>query len=171
VANASSVPPDLFDDWQPGDLLSFPRANPGTALPEVCSGGRRWLLEDLHCIDPRCPCTDVRFVVFDLDRTETGSGSSLAGTFVVSLPSLAPTDLEVENGLLPDAAAAGAIWQQLTSAVPDLADQLAERRQRMKLLTPPAPVREAPAQRQVQPGRNDPCPCGSGNKWKKCCGR
>lgn len=22
----------------------------------------------------------------------------------------------------------------------------------------------------AQPGRNDPCPCGSGRKWKKCCG-
>ena len=24
--------------------------------------------------------------------------------------------------------------------------------------------------RGVQPGRNDPCPCGSGKKYKKCCG-
>ena len=23
----------------------------------------------------------------------------------------------------------------------------------------------------MHPGRNDPCPCGSGNKYKKCCGR
>ena len=23
--------------------------------------------------------------------------------------------------------------------------------------------------RPLQPGRNDPCPCGSGRKWKKCC--
>lgn len=22
-----------------------------------------------------------------------------------------------------------------------------------------------------EPGRNDPCPCGSGKKYKKCCGR
>jgi len=22
-----------------------------------------------------------------------------------------------------------------------------------------------------QPGRNDPCPCGSGKKYKKCCGK
>ena len=22
-----------------------------------------------------------------------------------------------------------------------------------------------------EPGRNDPCPCGSGSKYKKCCGR
>ena len=21
----------------------------------------------------------------------------------------------------------------------------------------------------AKPGRNDPCPCGSGNKYKKCC--
>ena len=23
---------------------------------------------------------------------------------------------------------------------------------------------------QAAPGRNDPCPCGSGKKYKKCCG-
>ena len=22
-----------------------------------------------------------------------------------------------------------------------------------------------------EPGRNEPCPCGSGKKYKKCCGR
>jgi len=34
-------------------------------------------------------------------------------------------------------------------------------------LRPPEPIR------RVQPkvGRNDPCPCGSGKKFKKCCGR
>lgn len=25
--------------------------------------------------------------------------------------------------------------------------------------------------RQVKTGRNDPCPCGSGKKFKKCCGK
>ena len=30
----------------------------------------------------------------------------------------------------------------------------------------------APAQRIAKKiGRNDPCPCGSGKKYKKCCGR
>ncbi len=31
---------------------------------------------------------------------------------------------------------------------------------------PQTPVRHA----APQPGRNDPCPCGSGKKFKKCCG-
>ena len=36
--------------------------------------------------------------------------------------------------------------------------------------SPPAP--QPPAQRaQPKVGRNDPCPCGSGKKHKKCCGR
>jgi preprotein translocase subunit SecA len=34
------------------------------------------------------------------------------------------------------------------------------------------PTRRQPAQRKTaKVGRNDPCPCGSGKKYKKCCGR
>jgi len=34
------------------------------------------------------------------------------------------------------------------------------------------PLREGPAPIKAGPkvGRNDPCPCGSGKKYKKCCG-
>jgi len=40
----------------------------------------------------------------------------------------------------------------------------------------PTPVTEAGQRREAVPagkkvGRNDPCPCGSGKKYKKCCGR
>ena len=34
-----------------------------------------------------------------------------------------------------------------------------------KDLLQPQPVKRAPS-----PGRNEPCPCGSGRKYKKCCG-
>jgi SEC-C motif domain protein len=30
--------------------------------------------------------------------------------------------------------------------------------------------KNAPIVKGPQPGRNDPCPCGSGKKYKKCCG-
>ena len=33
-----------------------------------------------------------------------------------------------------------------------------------------ANVKSAPIVKGPQPGRNDPCPCGSGKKFKKCCG-
>ena len=37
----------------------------------------------------------------------------------------------------------------------------------------PAQMPGSPAAARAQPvvGRNDPCPCGSGKKYKKCCGR
>lgn len=34
---------------------------------------------------------------------------------------------------------------------------------------PDMPVEQAKAERTV--GRNDPCSCGSGKKYKKCCGK
>ena len=41
--------------------------------------------------------------------------------------------------------------------------------ERMRRPAPPAPS-EGPAwQGRTRPGRNDPCPCGSGRKYKKCC--
>jgi uncharacterized protein len=33
----------------------------------------------------------------------------------------------------------------------------------------PAPVPASPPPRTPSPSRNDPCPCGSGLKYKKCC--
>jgi preprotein translocase subunit SecA len=37
---------------------------------------------------------------------------------------------------------------------------------------PPAPKIELPLKRELpKVGRNDPCPCGSGKKYKSCCGR
>ncbi|MCD9027491.1 UPF0149 family protein [Luteimonas sp. BDR2-5] len=53
-------------------------------------------------------------------------------------------------------------WDLLTS-VPGLLLDLNETRLAERVVR--TPVRRAPA-----PGRNDPCPCGSGRKWKKCCG-
>ncbi|MBE6731315.1 MAG: preprotein translocase subunit SecA [Ruminococcaceae bacterium] len=31
-------------------------------------------------------------------------------------------------------------------------------------------IKKAPVKKDKKPGRNDPCPCGSGKKYKKCCG-
>jgi len=33
------------------------------------------------------------------------------------------------------------------------------------------PVKKAPVKKEKKVGRNDPCPCGSGKKYKQCCGK
>ena len=49
------------------------------------------------------------------------------------------------------------------ASLPDLLFDLQQHR--IERLTPRAPVRAGPL-----PGRNEPCPCGSGRKFKHCCG-
>jgi uncharacterized protein len=55
-------------------------------------------------------------------------------------------------------------YQQLFSYAETRLASLSKRVPPPPPASPPAPVTEAV-------GRNDPCPCGSGEKYKKCCGR
>lgn len=67
-------------------------------------------------------------------------------------------DLSVED--IPDKATR----LEIVRAIPEILQSMNDLRQD-ELARPPEPVRRAPT-----PGRNDPCPCGSGKKFKKCCG-
>jgi uncharacterized protein len=51
------------------------------------------------------------------------------------------------------------------------AEQAARQRAAAAARVPGARPSPAPQGRVAPPGRNDPCPCGSGRKYKKCCGR
>ncbi|MFQ5856479.1 MAG: SEC-C metal-binding domain-containing protein [Anaerolineae bacterium] len=62
-----------------------------------------------------------------------------------------------------DARSDGSIVDLAYQLIPDLADAPVKRR-----MTPP-PVPKPTAYEGV--GRNDPCPCGSGKKYKRCCWR
>lgn len=53
-------------------------------------------------------------------------------------------------------------WKVVVGVEPDEPEDTADFE---KLLNPPVPVRNP-----AKVGRNDPCPCGSGLKYKKCCG-
>ncbi len=64
-----------------------------------------------------------------------------------------------------DTASAG---QKPTEAAPPvIAPEMQQ--SRMGPLPVPAPIQ--PVENKEKVGRNDPCPCGSGKKYKKCCGR
>jgi len=52
-------------------------------------------------------------------------------------------------------------WQFILGIEPDKTEDISDLE---KLLDPPKPVQSEKV------GRNDPCPCGSGKKYKKCCG-
>lgn len=58
---------------------------------------------------------------------------------------------------------------KLRQRVPELDQFFAVRHERVKALFALAKARHTPV-RSSRFGRNDPCPCGSGRKFKRCCG-
>ncbi|MBI4649679.1 MAG: SEC-C domain-containing protein [Bacteroidia bacterium] len=52
-------------------------------------------------------------------------------------------------------------WQVIVGIEPDKTEDISDVE---RLLNPPKPVMNT-----VTTGRNDPCPCGSGKKYKHCC--
>jgi len=52
-------------------------------------------------------------------------------------------------------------WQVIVGIEPDKPEDISDIE---RLLNPPKPVAKA-----ITIGRNDPCPCGSGKKYKRCC--
>jgi uncharacterized protein len=79
------------------------------------------------------------------------------------LDELVTGELAVEPGDAPEPLAYRERMDTIASLPGMLADLHAHR---LEALTPRQPVRRA-----ATPGRNDPCPCGSGRKYKACCGK
>ncbi|MDT8444250.1 MAG: SEC-C metal-binding domain-containing protein [Desulfuromonadales bacterium] len=52
-------------------------------------------------------------------------------------------------------------WIVIVGIEPDKPEDISDFE---KLANPPKPVKQS-----IKIGRNDPCPCGSGKKYKKCC--
>ena len=52
-------------------------------------------------------------------------------------------------------------WTTIIGIEPDKPEDISEVQ---RLMNPPKPIQRGPKVR-----RNDPCPCGSGKKSKKCC--
>lgn len=54
-------------------------------------------------------------------------------------------------------------WKVLVGVEPDKPEDLTDMDRLLQ--------RQIPSEHSVKPRRNDPCPCGSGKKYKKCCGQ
>lgn len=124
----------------------------------------RALVEEYYCTAPGCDCHRVSLCVLNVD-----SGEVLA-TISHGLPGwslggggAARTHLSSGDAQGPDA---HAVLKMFEAEIIDasLDATLAQHYAMMKSATS-----QRPARRVDDVGRNDPCPCGSGSKYKKCC--
>ncbi|MDA3898292.1 MAG: SEC-C metal-binding domain-containing protein [Desulfobacteraceae bacterium] len=124
------------------------------------------LVLDQYCLLPKCPCSDVTLSLMAIDITGKG-GDELCAVEVNYRKKQWKT---VENFSLK--VSTKAVKSTIEEQVPDFYKRLLKRHVKLKSIyahckkkhfAPTTPI-ELP-----KIGRNEPCPCGSGKKYKKCC--
>jgi hypothetical protein len=146
--------------------------------------GEQYLVDDLYCANPECRCEEAH-LAFIRQAAPRGPGGLVEPDFFVTLPFGGRAKIEECHTCPPSKAKALlSAWQErYGSAVEELrwryekVKEIARRsvaQQRVPPRTgflPPDGLPTAePSPIGARIGRNEPCPCGSGKKFKKCCG-
>src|SRR5207249_838683 len=150
-----------------------------------------WVIDDQYCCNPKCPCQEA---VLSFIRPPQGAERGpLRPTLSISYRyrdgKVSRLDAEKnarysEQGLLEllkkaransESKSARAFFEQgllelLKKARADLDSLLAKRQSLLRRLCGRGLKTQTIQSPTPKIGRNDPCPCGSGKKWKRCCG-
>ena len=120
----------------------------------------------LRAYGQKDPLTEYKFESYDLFQEMTGS---IREDIVSSLLKIEIKTTEAAEGI-------PASRKKLNFRQPDIvAEQNRKQRERMQAAASSGgqdkQQKQQPIVKPDEPGRNDPCPCGSGKKYKRCCGR
>ncbi len=163
--------------WEPGLLVRLRDVFPGEFDDVVTVEGRRYAIDDTYCCTPKCGCNEVVITFVPCNRDE---GSPVPAALKIDLRTWKVSDWDdrpLGPELLP-------YWQACQS-FPGLRNLLRERRRRVRAVGRKLHRRSGVQQSgtiagpaigedkvvPIKVGRNESCPCGSGKKFKKCCGR
>ena len=134
---------------------------------DFTSDSREFFVNDCYCLKSDCNCKSVH-LVFHEKPANTGSKAPIIGSLTYSYDS--QTDCFDENSR-GSRERVGALFNSLKTTRPDLASVIGKRHRILKILYGNSLRKNRPPTSPVEVGRNDTCPCGSGRKFKHCCGR
>jgi len=169
------------------DINDLPNADDGHLVPftEVFPLGlslnftferAAWAADEQYCVQPRCGCTEIVLSFLQLKDATGRRTTSLRDVPALRYDYRSHASRQLASGPA-GTAATGQLLTALKTAYPSLDTRLELHHRIMQSLY----ARHYFAQvkqrletqlsvRREKIGRNDPCPCGSGKKFKKCCG-
>jgi uncharacterized protein YchJ len=160
-------PPEVLDGngSMVGYYELFPYAQPIAAALDATP----WILDDQYCVSPTCRCQDVSLAFLQ--------GHSAPALDAVYNDEEITIRYAYDKGVITEShstTASGPSAQDLLrlmkAAQPDLDTVFAERHALLRRLFRRAIAEPRPRAPVKKPGRNEACPCGSGKKYKRCCG-
>lgn len=158
-----SFPPDA----PTGTMVAYFEVFPFGKRIEFMHEQENWMVDDQYCCNPKCLCQEAVLLFFRLPE-KTGQGP-LRPTLSISYQYLDGkfTRLKPEGD---PRYSEETLLESLKNARSDLDSLLAKRQSLLRRLCGRSLKKEGVRSPKSKIGRNDPCPCGSGKKYKKCCG-
>ena len=149
-----------------GAMYAYNEVLPFGDQMAVTIGGKFYLVRDHFCLLPRCSCRDITLSLVYLDPDDKAKDEY--HPVGLDYREKKWSELDDRTSSLPLAAIQSAFEEQ----VQDLYEHLRTRHAKMKAIYRHCKRKHFNAKQpasKAQVGRNDPCPCGSGKKYKKCC--
>jgi hypothetical protein len=152
-------------DWpahEPGELVGWREIHPDDRRDLFLDQDTVFLASEFYCANPDCDCAEATIDFAEiLDKRSARS----IGYVRVRLPGAEVIELTGQKERLDR------LWSAFRSRHKSPGDRLVARKQRLaeiaRLRT--SSRRAHPPHSTQRVGRNDPCPCGSGHKYKRCC--
>lgn len=139
--------------------------------------GTQAAILDQYCENPECPCVSAHLLFDEID--DKGKRVRSLFSFLVDTQTWKISDIEVYGGkntknseIREMAASMGADLKEMFIKRVKEAKEFGLMRAIEQLGAEPTEhsVKKVAVLKSVKIGRNDPCSCGSGKKFKKCCG-
>ena len=132
----------------------------------VTINGEQCIILDQYCLLPKCPCTDTSLDIISIDIL----GKKGKEVCFVDL------NYRKKRWKLSDESSFSISLESVRTAIeeqlPDIYKQMHKRHMKLKTIYAHCKKKHYAPKQELQipkAGRNDPCPCGSGKKYKKCC--
>lgn len=155
-------------DWSkrdPYEMVIWEEMFPEDRVDHFLVSDRVFFASEHYCRRPGCSCGEARVGFTEI---EAGGKWRNVGSIRLALPSGEVRDRDVSRR---DAALMDALWAAYRKRH-RVGTRLAERNRRIQLIAPnlASMTTKSSVPSLPRAGRNDPCPCGSGKKFKRCCG-
>lgn len=150
--------------WKPGEMLRWAEVFDQGRNDAYRINGELYFAEDLYCVTPGCTCTEMRIL---FGKKQPDESVIELGSVVVDTRSGDELRIGAPEG---QHAQVEALWAGFRARHP-ARSFVASRAAMMKRVGQELSglSQRSMASNPGNTGRNDPCPCGSGKKFKRCC--
>ena len=154
-----------------GIMIIYNEVLPYANRFDVTLKGKSYFLDDHYCVKNKCQCTENLLCFYPVLNEEADENTEVEA---VDLAFAMRVNYQSKTWVRDDKPETDSLdTNEVRSAVESKYNNfyalVQQRHQRLKLLYSTY-LKALPLEKSQKVARNDPCPCGSGKKYKKCCG-